>query len=185
MKPLIQLIVAGGLLAGLAQHSSQPPKPGPEHQKLQLWFGEWTYEGETYTTFLGPGGKFTGKMTGRPMLDGFGLESVFVERGPSGETRTVEIDGYDPVAKNYPYACISNNGDLFRGVFTVNGTVAKWEGIAVMKGKRFHDRGTDAVAPDGMSISKGGEISEDGKTWVPSFTLRATKVKAAPAGKAK
>jgi len=32
-------------------------KPGPELQKLQLWVGEWTYEGESPTTFLGPGRK--------------------------------------------------------------------------------------------------------------------------------
>jgi len=172
-------------LAGPEQQSSLPPKPSREDQKQQLWLGEWTYEGETYTKFLGPGGKFAGKMTGRPILDGFGLESVFLERGPSGETRTVEFDGYDPVAKNYPYVSISNNGNLFRGVFTVNGTVAQWEGISVIQGKRFHDRGTDAVAPDGMSISKRGEISEDGKTWVPSFTYRATKVKPVTTGKAK
>ena len=45
-----------------AQQLGQPPKPSPEHQKLQLWFGEWTYEGENQATFLGPGGKFTGRM---------------------------------------------------------------------------------------------------------------------------
>jgi len=27
-----------------AQQPNQPPKPGPELQKLQLWVGEWTYE---------------------------------------------------------------------------------------------------------------------------------------------
>jgi hypothetical protein len=46
MKALFQLIVAGGLLAGMAQQLSQPPKPSQEHRKLQLWTGEWTYEGE-------------------------------------------------------------------------------------------------------------------------------------------
>jgi hypothetical protein len=185
MKALFQLIVAGGLLAGMAQQLSQPPKPSQEHRKLQLWTGEWTYEGENYTTFLGPGGKFTGKMTGHLIMDGFGLESVFVERGPSGETRYVEIDGYDAAAKNYPYVTIYNNGDLSQGAFTLGGTVAKWEGISVTEGKPFHDRGTDAVSPDGMSISRSGEVSQDGKTWVPWFTFHATKVKPAPAGKAK
>ena len=43
-------------------------------------------------------------------------------------------------------------------------------------GKRYKDRGTDAVAPDGMSITMHGEISADGKTWVPLFTYKATKV---------
>jgi len=45
-----------------AQQLSRPPKPSPEHQKLQLWFGEWTYEGESQATFLGSGGKFTGRI---------------------------------------------------------------------------------------------------------------------------
>ena len=186
MKSLIQLIAAGGLLAAaLAQQSSQPPKPGPEHQKLRLWLGEWTYEGESQTTFLGPGGQFTGRMTGRPILNGFGAELVFIERGTSGETQTVEVDGYDPVARNYPYVAISSDGSLFQGAFTMNGTVATWEGISVANGRRFKDRGTDAVAADGMSFTKRWEISEDGKTWVPSGTLKATKLKAAPAGRAR
>ena len=167
---------------GSAQTPSQPPKPSPEHQKLALWFGEWTYEGENQTTFLGPGGKFTGRMTGRPILDGFGGEYVFVENGPSGETRTVEIDGYDPVAKNYPFIWICGDGSLGQGSFTMNGTVAIWEGTSVANGGRFKDRGTDAVAPDGMSITKHWEISEDGKTWVPSGTFKATKVKTVPVG---
>jgi len=58
----------------------------------------------------------------------------------------------------------------------VNGSVATWEGTSTANGKQYKDRGTDAVAPDGMSITQHGEISADGKTWVPSFILRATKV---------
>ena len=62
MKTLIKLILAVGLVgATLAQQPSQPPKPGPEHQKLALWFGEWTYEGEYLATPVNPGGKFTGR----------------------------------------------------------------------------------------------------------------------------
>lgn len=171
---LAAVCCAGTAFAG---QPSQPPKPSPEHLKLQLWFGEWTYEGENQTTFLGPGGKFNGRMTGRPIMDGFGAEYVFVENGPSGEIRTVEIDCYDPVAKNYPYISISSDGSFFQGSFTMNGNVATWEGTSVVNGRRFKDRGTDAVTSDGMSITKRGEISEDGKTWVPSFAFKATKVR--------
>jgi len=167
--------------AAFAQQPSRPPKPSPEHQKLQLWFGEWTYEGENQSTFLGPGGKFTGRMTGRPIMDGFGAEYVFVENGPGGEVRTVEIDTYDPVAKNFPYICVSSDGSLYQGSFTMNGNVATWDGTYVAGGKRGWERGTDAVAPDGKSFIKKGEISVDGKTWVPSSSLKATKVKAAQA----
>jgi dipeptidyl aminopeptidase/acylaminoacyl peptidase len=41
MKTLIAFIIAAPLLrVALAQQTSQPPKPSPEHQKLALWFGE-------------------------------------------------------------------------------------------------------------------------------------------------
>lgn len=138
--------------------------------------GEWTYGGESQTTFLGPGEKFTGSMTGRSIMNGFGLESVFNEQPPSGETQTVEVDTYDPVTKSYPYITASSDGSLSRGSFTVNGSIATWEGTSTVDGKRYRDRGTDAVAPDGMSITKQGEISEDGKNWVPWFTQKAIKV---------
>ena len=180
-RPITIFAAACFASAVFAQQTNQPPKPSPEHQKLALWFGEWTYEGENQTTFLGPGGKFTGRMTGRPILDGFGAEYVFVENGPSGETRTVEIDGYDSVAKNYPGIWLCSDGSLGLSSFTMNGNVATWEGTSMANGRRFKDRGTDAVAADGMSIVKQGEISEDGKTWVQVSTMKATKVKAAPA----
>lgn len=178
MKALIIIITVAACFAStaVAEQTNRPSKPSPEHQKLALWFGEWTYETENETTFLGPGGKFTGRMTGRPILDGFGAELLFVETGPAGETRTVEIDGYDPVAKNYPGMWMCGDGSLGQGTFTMNGNVATWEGTSMANGKRFKDRGTDAVAPDGMSFTKRWEISEDGKTWVPFSTFKATKV---------
>ncbi len=177
MKTLmILMVVACFAGAAFAQQPNQPTKPGPEHQKLQLWAGEWKYEGESQTTFLGPGEKFTGRMTARPILNGFGLESVFNEQSPSGEKQTVEVDTYDPVTNSYPVLSVYSDGSFFQGFFTVNGSVATWEGTSTANGKQYKDRGTDAVAPDGMSITQHGEISADGKTWVPSFILRATKV---------
>jgi ketosteroid isomerase-like protein len=177
MRTLVRLIVVA-CFAGLSsgQQPAQPPKPGPELQKLQLWVGEWSYEGESQTTFLGPGEKFTGRMTGRSILNGFGLETVDNEHAPSGDTQTVEVDTYDPVTKSYPYITVSSDGSFSQGSFTVSGSVATVEGSSMANGKRYKERDTDAVAPDGMSLTRSGEVSEDGKTWVPWFTLKATKV---------
>ncbi len=43
-------IMAAACFAGaaLAQQPTESPKPGPEHRKLQVWCGEWTYEGESH-----------------------------------------------------------------------------------------------------------------------------------------
>ena len=143
---------------------------------MQLWVGEWNYEGESQTTFLGPGEKFTGRMTGRSILNGFGLEVVLNEHAPTGETQTVEVDTYDPVTKSYPFISVSSFGSFSQGSFTVNGSVATYEGSTMMGGKRYKVRGSDAVAPDGMSGTMRGEISEDGKTWVPLYATKSTKV---------
>jgi ketosteroid isomerase-like protein len=177
MKTLVRLMVVACFVgAAFAQQPSQPPKPDPEQQKLQMWVGEWTYEGESPTSFLGPSEKFTGGMTTRFILNGFGLESVSNEQSPSGELQTVEVDTYDPVTKSYPYITVSSDGSFSQGSFTVSGSVATWEGTSTVDGKQYKDRGTDAVAPDGMSFARHGEISVDGKTWVPWFTQKAIKV---------
>ena len=76
----------------------------------------------------------------------------------SADHKRVEIDTYDPVAKNYPGISISSDGSFSQASFTMNGNVATWEGTSVVNGRRFKDRGTDAVAPDGMSFTTHGEI---------------------------
>ena len=177
MKTVVRLIVVACFAgAAVAQQPNQPPKPGPEQQKLQLWVGEWTYEYESQATFLGPGEKATGRITARSISNGFGLESVSNEQSPSGEKQTVEVDTYDPATKSYPHIVVSSDGSFYQGSFTVNGSVGTWEGIWVVNGKRYKNRGTNTVAPDGMSYIDHGEISVDGKTWVPWFTTEFTKV---------
>jgi ketosteroid isomerase-like protein len=177
MKTFIRLIVVACFAgAAFAQQPDQSPKPGPEQQKLQMWAGEWTLEGESQTTFLGPGEKVTGKITARFILNGFGLESVSNEQSPSGEKQTVEIDTYDPVTKSYPDSHVSSDGSFFQGSFTVSGSLATWEGTSMVNGQRYKNRGTSTVASDGMSYIDRGEISVDGKTWMPLFTTKFTKV---------
>jgi proline iminopeptidase len=175
---VLALIPLTGMVSD--QQSSQPPTPSAEHQKLQLWFGEWTYEVEYQTTFLGPGGRSTGKMSGRSIMDGVGGEYMSIENGTSGEIRTLEIDTYDPAAKNYPCICVSSDGGSWQGSYTIKRSVATWEGTGIGSGRRYMDRGTDTVAPDGMSFIKKAEISKDDNTWLPWSVKKGTKVKAKP-----
>jgi len=182
MKTLITLIAATCFVgAAFGQQPSRPSKPNPDYQKMAALLGEWTYAGENRTTFLGPGGKFTCRMTGRPILDGLVREFTYEEKSPRGETQSFEINWYDPVAKNHVYVFLSNDGYIEQGPFTINGNLATWEGTCVVGGKQYKTRGTETAAPDGMSKIQKTEISVDGKMWTPWREATFAKVKAAPA----
>lgn len=52
----------------------EQPKPGPEHNKMEAWVGEWTYEGTAEASPLVPASTFKGKEISRMVLGGFFLE---------------------------------------------------------------------------------------------------------------
>ena len=182
MKTLITLIAATCLVtAAFGQQPDPPSKPNPDYQKMAALLGEWTYAGEDLTTFLGPGGNFAGRMTGRLILEGLAREFTYREKKPQGETQSLEINWYDPVAKNHVYVLLSNDGYIEQGPFTINGSLATWEGTCVTGGKQYKTRGAETTAPDGMSKIQKTEISADGKMWTLWREARFTKVAATPA----
>jgi hypothetical protein len=179
MKSLLTLIAATCLTGMAFAQQSNPSQLNPENQKLAVWHGEWTYEGTTQTTVLGPGYKTNGRMSGRPVQNGFASEFIYVDKGPSGETRYLEIDFWDPAIKRYAYIYLGNDGYVERGSFSMNGNVTTFAGAFIAEGKPYKVRGIETVAPDGQSFTKQIELSADGKTWVPFSASKYLKVKAA------
>jgi hypothetical protein len=181
MKSLITLIAVACLVgAAFAEQPNPPPTPGPENQKLAVWYGEWTYSGEIHPTPLGPASKFTGRMTGRPVLNGFAAEFIYNERSSAGETESRELCWYDPATKNYAYVYLGNDGYVEQGPFTMSGEVCTWEAKCVAGGTPFKMKGTETMAPDGMTLTRKADISIDGKTWLPFLASKFTKVKVSP-----
>src|SRR5262245_58306247 len=56
MKLLALALIATPALLS-AQTAAQPPRPGPEVQKLAVFAGRWTSDGEVKPGPMGPGGK--------------------------------------------------------------------------------------------------------------------------------
>lgn len=178
MRTWIALILAVFLsLTAFAQQTNQPAKPGLELQKMAVWYGDWKYESETNTTPLGPGAKATGKMTCRPVLNGFAAECIYDEKGPAGDTHSMELCWYDPATKKYAYVYLSNDGYMEQGPFMMNEKGDTWEANCVAGGKPFRMRGVETVLSGGMTITRKAEMSIDGKTWLPYFTSSLTKGK--------
>jgi hypothetical protein len=176
MKPWILFFTIVALTvttAGMAQPPS--PKPAAETKKLATWSGEWTYEGESKESPLGPAGNFSGKVTCRMTLGGFFLDCRWEEKGPTGQIRGVEIDGFDSVNKVYSTHSFSSDGGMGSGSITIKGNTWTFLVDVVQAGKQLKARSTAEFSPDGMNFTGKSEISSDGKTWTLLGESKGTK----------
>jgi hypothetical protein len=149
-------------------------------KKLHVFVGHWTYEGEAKP---GPGclgGKFTGEMTCQMILGGFFRQCWFTEKGPAGEEwRSLEIDGYDPVNKNFTHNGYADDGTSGSSVLAITGNTWARVGKWVSEGKQYEYKGTFTFAPDWASGTFKDELSLDGKTWTTCEESKYTKAKPA------
>jgi hypothetical protein len=163
------LLSAGFVQAQVADR----PKVGPEQKKLEVFVGEWAYEGSVSETPLGPGGKFAGKVTFRMILDGLFLESKAEDKGVYGGKeivfKGVTIQWFDPITKTYPSHSYDNDSFVNSSVTTARGNI--WNGTGAQtdsKGKSYKTKHSSTLSSDGRSIIEKAEISVDeGKTWMP------------------
>jgi hypothetical protein len=156
---------------------AQALKPGPEVKKLHAGLGHWTYKGEAKPGLGCLGGKFTGEMTCQMILGGFFRQCRFTEKEPAGEL--LEIDGYDPVNKNFTHDSYADDGSRNSGVLTITGNTWTYVGNWVSEGKQYEYKGTFTFAPDLASGTFTDELSLDGKTWTTCEESRYTKVQPA------
>src|SRR3989441_10217531 len=126
MKPTIALATflmtfAGGALA----QAPQMPKPGPEHQRLHYYVGEWKSEGAMKASAYGPGGTSTVTNHNR-MLGDFFLVLESEGTGPMGPVKEVAVMGYDSNRKTYTFDQFNGRGGHGTGTATVSGDT--WTG---------------------------------------------------------
>jgi uncharacterized protein DUF1579 len=175
ISPLFSLLVV--CFATTVQARPPTPKPHPELTKLQRFVGDWTYDGEYKPTPLGPGGKVTGEFHVRMVLKGFFAQCDGVERDAMGETRFVEIWGYDPSNKNYFSSRYEDDdGAPYLETFTNNGDTVPVTGSLIADGKRYWTRRTELWSPNGATMKS--ELSADGKTWILLYEGKVTRANA-------
>src|SRR5437016_1379538 len=97
-------------LALWAQAPPQMPKPGPEHQRLHYFVGDWETITEAKPSPFGPGGKITAK-DHNVMLGDFFVVFHSDSTGPMGQQKTVAVMGYDPKEKVYTYDGFTTSGE--------------------------------------------------------------------------
>jgi hypothetical protein len=167
------LLVCAAVLSGQAPPA---PKPGPEHQRLGVFVGNWAFTGEMKPGPMGPGGKMTGTDRIQWLPGNFFLERRFEGKGPMGQMSGLEILGYDAAKKAYSYTIVDSMGAMGSGTGTVSGDTWNFTGTMNMGGKSMQERCT-LVGTGSASMKINCDMSTDGKSWAPTFAGSITKSK--------
>ena len=117
------ILICGFTSLLLAQAPPAPPKPGPEHKKLEYFVGKWTVEGEIKANEFVPAGKTVSTETCTLGPGGFYVESR--AEGAQLPTR-LAIMAYDSHAKVYTSYYASSVGLVGTATGSVNGNTWTW-----------------------------------------------------------
>jgi hypothetical protein len=116
------ILICGFTSLLLAQAPPAPPKPGPEHKKLEYFVGKWTVESEIKANEYVPAGKGVSTETYTLEPGGFYIEHLAEGQIP----RTLGIIAYDSHAKVYTSYYASSVGLVGVGTGTVEGNTWTW-----------------------------------------------------------
>ena len=166
------ILICGFIALSLAQAPPEPPKPGPEHKKLEYFVGTWKTEGEVKANPYMPAGKSVGTVTYTLGPGGFFLES----RGEGENYPTTHaIVAYDSHAKLYTEFYASSAGLVGGGTGTVDGNTWTWMLEDKWFGEAFKGRTTVTVKSASQFTVKYEYLDPNG-SYVTITEGTATKV---------
>jgi hypothetical protein len=177
MRRIAVVVAVVSMCAGVVIAQKQEmPKPGPEHQRLGAFVGNWTFEGEMAPGPMGPGGKLTGTDRIEWTPGNFFVQRSYTGKSPMGEMQGIEIFAYDAAKKVYTYNSFDSTGMMASGTMTVKGNT--WSTTGTTTGTMtMRDRCTLEFGTGGSTLAIKCEMSTDGKTWTQTFVGKATKAK--------
>jgi Protein of unknown function (DUF1579) len=166
------ILICGFTSLLLAQAPPAPPKPGPEHKKLEYFVGKWTVEDEIKPNGYVPAGKTVGTETDTLGPGGFYVES----RAEGGQLPTrFGFMAYDSHAKVYTSYYASSVGLVGTGTGTVNGNTWTWMVEDKFAGEAVKGRTTVTILSASQYTSKYEMLDANGR-YVTLTEGTATKV---------
>jgi hypothetical protein len=174
---ILMLMLAATCLALGQGTSVQPPKPGPEHQKLAGLVGNWTTEGEINENPFGPAEKWSGTIKSEWFSGNVAVVRHLDEKySASGEVRSLDVIAYDRAAKSYTWYGVDDQGgggNLTKA--SISDDVLTTTSEFQAKGKTYKSRSTlKGLGSDRLTFVM--EYSEDGKTWKTLLHSTDTRV---------
>jgi len=164
-----------GLQIAVAQ-AQQPPKPGPEHQRLAYFVGNWKAEGEIKPGPMGPGGKISSSDSCEWFEGHYSVICRSDGTTPSGPTKSIGILGYNPEEKVYTYYGVDNSGMNMASVpkGKLQGGTWTYTDEGTMGGQKYKSRVViKELSPKSYSFRMDIQ-GPDGK-WMPMMESMNTK----------
>lgn len=158
------LALAALAIAIPAAAQEATPKPGPAHERMAYFVGDWTFEGEAMAGPMGPGGPITSRSECEWFPGNFQVVCNGTGTNPRGEAQMHAIMAYDPTRQQYTYYGMSSMGESFFVPGTVDGKVWTWEDEEMIDGKPMKFRVTlTETSPTSYAFLMEG--SYDGSPW--------------------
>jgi hypothetical protein len=163
-------------VAPVIAQKQEMPKPGPEHQRLGVFIGDWTFEGERKPGPMGPGGRITATNRIEWAPGNFFVQRSYQGKSPNGgEMQGLEILAYDGAKNIYTFNAFDSLGNMASGTMTVKGNTWTTTGTMTAGATTMRDRCSLEFAAGGSTLTMRCDTSTDGKTWTPTFEGTAKK----------
>jgi hypothetical protein len=166
------------LVAGIASAQPGPPKPGPEHQRLNYFVGKWTAEGDMKPSPMGPGGKFTSTDECSWFEGRFAVVCHSQGKTPIGPSKAIGILSYSPEEKVYTYTGVDNSGMTMTSVprGTVQGDTWTYNDESMMGGQKVKTRVViKELSPTSYTFKM--DMQKPDGTWATMMEAKNTKAK--------
>jgi len=183
--PLIVRLVAlafSSILLLSAKAQTSPRTPGPEHAKLGIFPGKWTWEETTQQSPFGPAGTSKYKGESRMILGGFFLEERGAGKSSDGtHAEWLSITGYDSEKNRYQQSYFNSRGEFDKPwkaqptTATVEGNTWTFVWSQEAAGKLYQCKNVVLMSPKGRNHTYEMSYSEDGINWKPWTVGKATK----------
>jgi hypothetical protein len=157
--------------------SKQPPKPGPNQKRLEIFVGKWKMKGQQYDGVMGPAAKITAVQTYEWLTGAFFLVHRFEGRMGDAETACIEIIGHDASSQSYSTHSFYNNGITNEWRVRERDGTWKFTGEAQMADKSLKVRCTTVFSDAGNTMTGKWEYSSDGSKWQTFWDVKAIKAK--------
>lgn len=167
---VVVILICGFTSLLLAQAPPAPPKPGPEHKKLEYFIGKWTVESEIKANEFVRGGKtaYTDTCT-------LGPGGFYVECLAEGQLPTrLAIMAYDSHAKVYTSYYANSGGLVGTATGSVDGNTWTWMVEDKFAGKAIKGRTTITIISPTQYTAK-YEMADEKGGYTTILEGKATK----------